>query len=168
VTATNGWPMASLGPVRRMAVLAAALPGAHLEQRQIRAPYADVWAYLADIEHSIPEFDGTVAQLRVTRRSGERLRARARTAGPVPFVVGFDIDLRPGWCWMVARPAVYVVGFAAEPDGDHTRVVHVEALQVPGPAVARRALAPLCALSRGRIARHVGHDLDGIERALGH
>jgi hypothetical protein len=163
----DGWPAAALGPVRRMAVLATALPGAYLEERQVPASFEALWAYLSDIERSIPEFDETVAELRVTGRHGDRLRARARVAGPVPLHVGFDIDLRPGWCWMVARPALYVVGFAAEADGGDTRLLHVEALHVPGPAFLRRGLAPLLGIPRGRIARHVGHDLDMIQRALG-
>ncbi len=162
----DGWPAAALGTVQRMAVLATALPGAHLEERQVAASFEFVWSYLSDIEHSIPEFDESVAALRITDRDGPHLKAQARTAGPVGLPMTFDIELRPGWCWMVARPGLYIVGFAAEPAGDQTRLAHLEALHVPGPEKVRRALRPVVALPRRRIARHVGHDLDGIERAL--
>ncbi len=161
------WPTAALGEVGRMRVLAAAFPGAFLEERLVPRSFETVWGYLSDLERSIPDFDRTVGGLRIVRRDGERLEARARAAGPVPLATTFDVDLRPGWCWMVARPAFYVVGFAAEPEGDQTRLAHMEALSVPGPPGLRAALGPLLRMSRFGVARHVPRDLDGIGRALG-
>jgi hypothetical protein len=161
------WPTAGLSPVRRLAVLAAALPGAHLEERELGAPFDDVWGYFSDIERSIPEFDETVGRLDITRRDGSQLVARARTAGRFGVGITFDVELSPGWCWMVARPGLYVVGFAADPVGDDgTRLAHLEALQVRGPEWVRHAAAPLFAASRRLTARHVPHDLDAIERAV--
>ena len=161
------WPTASLDPVARLRVLASALPGTVLRERILPAPFEEVWGFLADLERSVPTFDRTVAELRVLRRHDDQLRARARVAGAVPLAVTFDIRLEPGWCWMVARPSLYVVGMAATPDGDVTRYAQLEGLTLPGPSPLRTLFRPLLLTTRRLTKRHVDHDLNGITHALG-
>jgi hypothetical protein len=161
----GAWPVAQLDRVARLRVLAESLPGTVVQERLIDAPFGDVWGFVADLETSVPAFDRDVARLRVVRSSGERMRVHSwvpHLPGPVPF----DVDLRPGWCWMVSSPRLYVVGMAAEAAGDRTRFAHLEGLVVPGPGAARTLAAPLLRLSRRRHQRHVGRDLDGIERGV--
>jgi hypothetical protein len=75
--------------------------------------------------------------------------------------LGFDVDLEDGWCWMVARPRVYVVAMAAEPDPDdpgRTRYAHLEGITVRPRLLARA--------TRWRSRRHVAADVAGIEEAV--
>lgn len=159
----TAWPAAALSPVGRARALAAGLPGAALREATLDAPFADVWGFVADLERSVPRFDDTVRWLEVVERDGDRLRARAGSAWWMAGVpLGFDVELVEGWCWMVARPRLYVVGMAAEPDPDdpgRTRYAHLE-----GITVRPRALA---AATRWWSRRHVGGDVAGIARALG-
>lgn len=163
----QSWPVAQFGPVARLRALAAALPGAVLDDRVVGAPYERVWDYFADMERSLPEFDRQVGDFRILSRDGNRLRAKVRSAGPLPVWVSLDVDLEPGWCWMVSRPAFYVVGFAAEPDGEQTRFAHLEGYVLPGPSRLQAIVRPLLAASRRLHRAHVPGDVDGIERALG-
>jgi hypothetical protein len=156
--------VAALDRIARLRVLAAGLPGTVVHERVIDAPFDVVWGFVSDLERSVPEFDREVARVRVVRSDGERLRIHS-WAPHVPVPLPFDVTLRPGWCWMVADPRVYVVGMAAEDAGDgRTRFGHMEGLV--GGRRARRAAAPLLRLSRFRHERHVRRDLDGIERAV--
>jgi hypothetical protein len=157
----DAWPVAELGPLARLRALSAGLPGTWLVERTIDAPFDDVWGFLSDLERSAPAFDTDVHALQIRKRDGDRLRIRAN--GPwwaLHAPLGFDVELRPGWCWMVSP--LYVVGMAAEPDGDRTHYGHLE-----GVVGHRRWLRPLLAASRYRHRHHVPRDVDGIERALG-
>jgi hypothetical protein len=81
--------------------------------------------------------------------------------------IGFDVELRPGWCWMVARrPQLYVVGMAAVPDGDGTLFGHLEGVVLPAPRWVSPLVRPILAVSRLRHRHHVPRDVDGIERLL--
>jgi len=162
VTAAE-WPTAELDRVARLRVLAAGLPGVALRERTIDVPFDRVWAFVSDFERSVPAFDADVSSLRIRRRDGGRLGIVARGSWRLLRApLAFDVDLRAGWCLMVSRPRFYVVGMAAEPDGDRTRFGHLEGL-----VGDTRFLRPLLAVSRVRHRRHVAHDLDGIERELG-
>lgn len=157
------WPIATLSPTGRARALAAGLPGAVLQEGVIDAPFGEVWGFVGDLQRSVPSFDETVAQLRIVDRDGTRLRVRARSSarmGRLPL--DFDVDLEDGWCWMVARPRIYVVGMAAEPDPSdpgRTRYAHLEGLTIRPRALARA--------TRWRSRRHVASDVAGIERGLG-
>ena len=163
--ATATWPTAALGPRARLRALAAGLPGAVLVERVIDAPFEDVWGFIADLERSVPTFDQDVRGLRITDRDGTRLQARAASSWRAGFVpLAFAIDLEPGWCWMVSRPHLYVVGMAAEPDPDdpgRTRYAHLE-----GIALRHRLLAPVARATRGQTRRHVRSDIAGIARQV--
>jgi hypothetical protein len=160
------WPTARMGDVARLRLLAEALPGVVLVERVLDAPLERVCATVFDLETAVPRFDRDVAWLRIVGERGGRLDVRARTPWlPVPF--RFDVDLRDGWCWMVSRPQVYVIGMAAEATADgRTRFGHLEGAAVPAPRWLGPLLRPLLGLSHRRHRRHVARDLAGIERLV--
>jgi hypothetical protein len=160
------WPTVELDRVDQLRVLSRALPGVAFVERVIAAPFAVVWGFVADLPNSVPQFDRDVASIRIVERDDDRLKVVSRPPY-LPFGVRLDAELRDGWCWMVARPQLYVVGMAAEPVGEHTRFAMLEGMSFASPAGLRRALSPISAISRWRHLRHLPHDVDGIERALG-
>jgi hypothetical protein len=87
-----------IDPIDRLAILAAALPGAAVRQRRIAAPFGAVWGVIADMEHATPRYEPGVARVRVIEQSGEFLRLLVQdTAGREETM---DARLRPGWCLM--------------------------------------------------------------------
>ena len=145
------WPVATLDPVRRLRVMAAALPGTALVERVLDAPYDDVVAMWDDLEHAVPDLDPMVRSLRILSRDGDRLRIEARQV-LMPVPVQFDVELLPGWCWMQSR--TYLVGMAAVPVGDgRTHYAHLEG----APWRIGRLVRPL-------IRRLVRLDVAGVER----
>jgi hypothetical protein len=151
------WPTAQLDPIRQLRVLAAVLPGVGLVERVLDSPYERVWAFLADLERSVPAFDPMVRSLRVLARDGEHLTVATRMPH-LPIPLRFQVELRDGWCLMRSRP--YVVGMAAVPiPGGRTHYAHLEGLPVRRPPL----LQPLRPLFR----RVVTGDINGIARALG-
>ena len=163
--ASDPWPTATLAPGARIRALGAGLPGVVVEERVLDAPYERVWAFIADLERSVPTFDRLVARVRVTSGDGARLRAHTKSTWRLAgAALSFDVDLEPGWCWMVSRPRLYVVGMAAEPvpdDPGRTRYLHLEGVPFGG-----RVLGPVARATRLRHRRHVAADVDGIERAV--
>lgn len=161
--ATDAWPTATLDPVARLRALAAGLPGVVLHERTLDAPFDVVWGFVGDLERSVPAFDRSVASIEVLSRHGDRLRVRAASTWRMGFVpLDFDVELTSGWCWMVSRPRLHVVGMAAVAAGPGTRYAHLE-----GTAVASRLLRPVLRATTVRHRRHVLSDVDGIERVLG-
>lgn len=130
------WPVADLDVIRRLSVLAAAVPGAVVAETRIEAPFEQVWAVAADLEHELPHYLRDVRSMRITRRSGERLEAYAR--GYAGLRARFDIVLRPGWC--VMRSRFLLGGIAAIADGDHTRVAFLAGTHLPAQPLAAPAL----------------------------
>jgi polyketide cyclase/dehydrase/lipid transport protein len=125
--------LGALDPIDRLAILAAALPGAAVGQRRIAAPFDAVWRVIADIEHATPRFEPSVASVRVIEERGELLRLLVQdTAGHEEQV---DARLRPGWCLM--QSATIVVAFAARRLDSETLLAHLEHRRVhtaaPGP-----------------------------------
>lgn len=120
-----------IDPVDRLAILAAALPGAAVGQRRIAAPFDAVWRVIADLEHAIPRYEPGVARVRVIERHGEFLRVLVEDTGGREEAM--DARLRPGWCLM--QSATGVVAFAARRLGDETLLAHLEhrRLQTPVP-----------------------------------
>jgi len=154
------WPAARLDPVARLRVLAEGVDTAVLVERDMSVPFDRLWSYVADLERSVPEFDETVTRLKVRGRApradgGEQLVALATTLHAV--ALPFDVRLESGFCWMVQRQRLYVVGMAASPlDDTHVRYAHLEGVPRRGAGITRRWLR-----------RHVRHDVEGIARALG-
>lgn len=162
---SDAWPEARLGNVARLRALAAGFPGSAYTESVIAVSFDEVWAYFSDMERSVPSFDETVAELRIVDRTASGFTARVR--GPrLPLRFTLDVDLESGWCLMTARPAYYLVAFAAEPFGEHTTFAHAEACNVPGPRLLRHVARPVLALARRLIAGHIARDLDRLERAL--
>ena len=150
----GAWPAVELDPVTRLRALAAALPWVSLEERVIEAPFASVWAYIDDLEHGVPQFEGNVRRIEILARDGERLRLRSFAPGGLPMRL--DAVLRPGWC--VMRGAFGEIGMAATPVGPTaTRFAHFEGSRWLGRiarplfrSFVRRDLVRLAALAERR------------------
>jgi hypothetical protein len=134
--AAMSWPVAELDAIRRLRVLAAAVPGAVVAEATIDTPYEQVWAVAADLERELPAYLPEVRSLRITRADGDRLQAHAR--GYAGLRARFDIVLRPGWC--VMRSRFLLGGMAAVADGDHTRFAFLAGMQIPAQQLAAPAL----------------------------
>lgn len=122
-----------IDPIDRLAILAAALPGAAVRQRRIAAPFDAVWQVIADLEHATPRYEPGVAQVRVIEQRGEFLRLLVQdTAGREDAM---DARLRPGWCLM--QSATLVIAFAARRVGRETLLAHLEHRRAQSPAPDR-------------------------------
>lgn len=156
------WLGVTLDPLMRLRVLAATLPGVALEERTLAAPFDDVWAFIADLERSVPAFDPLVRSIRIRERSpsGQHLKLRA---WPSPFP--FRVELTEGLCLM--RSAFYMVAMAAEPlDHQTTRFGHLEGIPTAGPRLLQALERPVVRRFRSVHQRSVRRDLEGIERCL--
>ncbi|MDX3189299.1 SRPBCC family protein [Streptomyces sp. MN03-5084-2B] len=141
------WPVAELDAVRRLRVLAAAVPGAFFAETVVDAPFEDVWAVAADLEGELPRLLRNVRSVRIVQAEGERVVADL--TGYCRLRDRFDVVLRPGWC--VMQGTRVVGGMAAVPEGRGTRFAFLGALRGPG----TRAAAPLLR----RVGRPVGRGL---------
>lgn len=133
------WPVVELDAIRRLRVLAAAVPGAVVAETVIAAPFEQTWAVATDLENELPRYLRDVRSLRITHVEGERLEAHAR--GYAGLRARFDILLRPGWCVMRSR---FLLGaMAAVPDGDRTRIAFLAGAHVPAQRLAAPALTAI-------------------------
>jgi len=152
------WPTATLDPIRRARILAAAIPGGFAEV-VLDVPYERAWGWLSDLEHSVPAFDALVDRLRITARAptadglGEDLSfVTTNHKVPIPFTA----RLEEGWCLMRARGRAFVVVMAAVAEGaERTRYAQLEAVPLPGGR-----------MFQSRLARDVRHDVRGIRALL--
>ncbi len=138
-----------LDPIRRLRILAAALPDTAIVERLLDAPYDAVWAIAGDLEGGVQRFEGSVTHAKITARHGERLALLSY--GRFGPAIRFEVLLRPGWCWMQSR--LLIVGMAALREDDQTRFAHLEGTRLPGGRLVR----PL-------IRRKMRHELDIIEQ----
>lgn len=151
---SEAWPAAALDGVRRLRVLAAVLPGVHMETRELDVPFERVWEFMTDIERNVPRFDHDVAGVRITHREQGHLRVVTRSRRGL--VVPLRAEIEVGFMLMQAPGRAYVVGSAAHAlDKGRTRLAHME-------GVPRR----VGRFRRARTARHVVADVDGIARLL--
>ncbi|QIS12310.1 hypothetical protein [Nocardia arthritidis] len=130
-----------IDPIDRLAVLAAAMPGAVVGQRRIAASFDAVWQVIADLENATARYEPGVAAVRITERRGEFLRLLVRdTAGREDAM---EARLRPGWCLM--QSDTIVIGFAARPVGAETLLAHLEHRRghTPVPGDSDAALAKI-------------------------
>ncbi|MFD9487396.1 hypothetical protein [Streptomyces sp. NPDC059991] len=129
------WPTTDLDPVRRLHALAGGIRGAHVTEAHIDASFERVWALLDDLEGTFGQVVPDMERLCVVRRQGERVEALARSKyGMRARLRGVQ---RPGWCWLQSR--FLLLGVAAAPDGQGTRVAFTGGVRLP----ARAALIPL-------------------------
>jgi hypothetical protein len=122
------WPVASLDPVRRLRVMAAASPGADLTELIIDAPPELVWQTVGNLQAEMPRLVRDFASVTVSPGRGERLVMRAR--GHLGQRARFDVVIRPGWCWMQSR--FLLCGMAAAPDPGGTRFGFLGGIRMPG------------------------------------
>lgn len=151
---TTNWPTADLDDVRRLHILAAGIRGASVTETVLDAPPERVWELLSDLEGTFGDIQPDMRNVRVLRRTGERIEAAARSR--FGFRAHFDGVLRPGWCWLQSRFLLIGMAVAPEPGG-RTRVALTGGLRVPGRAAlvpigtrreARRSLTRLATLLR--------------------
>jgi hypothetical protein len=114
----KAWPLAELGPVHRLRVLAGALPGTGAAELVIPAAYERVWATVSDLEQALPKLITDIKDCRVRSAEGDRLEMAVR--GHLGQRATFEVVLRPGWCFMRSR--LLVGGMAAVAEGDGTRL----------------------------------------------
>lgn len=139
------WPAAELDSVRRLRVLAATIPGAYVAERIIPFPFERVWEVASDLEREFGTFEPDMRRLRIVADNGDgRLVAQAHSK--YGMRARFDVDLRPGWCWMQSR--FLLVGLAATAVPEGTLVAQTGGIRVPG----RSALVPLGVRSAGEKA----------------
>jgi hypothetical protein len=153
---TPTWPAVELDAIRRLRVLAAAVPGAVVAEATLDAPFDQVWAVAGDLESELPRYLRDVRSFHITRAAGERLEADAR--GYAGLRARFDIVIRPGWCVMRSR---FLLGaMAATADGDRTRFAFLTAVRIP----AQHALAPALRGIGNRVAPHIVGEFAGRVR----
>jgi hypothetical protein len=146
---TGVWPSSELDPVRRMRILAAAIPQAAFRERVLDAAFDDLWRIAGDLEQGTPQWEKNTAALAIVRREGERLEVEIRS----PFGIRLRAlgVLRPGWCVMQGR--FFAVGMAAAPEGERTRFAHFEAVTLPA-----------CGLLRPLLRHRIHHEFETLER----
>ncbi len=145
------WPVAELDSVRRLHVMAAAIPTAVVVETVIPAPFDAVWAVASDLEHEAPRLGWWVQSLRITHANGDRLEALIH--GPIGIRDRFAGVLRPGWCWMQGRSLC--VGMAAVPVPGGTLFAGAAGLRIPGSRVFRPLARRDLDRALRRLARHV-------------
>jgi hypothetical protein len=160
------WPIAQLGPIERMFVLAKALPGSAYAVRRTDLPVETVWTYIEDLERAIPSLDTAVGTFEIIDRVDDQITARVTASALSRAGFVFDVRLEPGWCLMTSRGGFYAVGFAADSVGESTRVAHLEAVCIPAPRWARRAVAAVLRTLSYLLRHHVASDLRGLMRGL--
>jgi hypothetical protein len=151
--------LAGIDPIDRLAILAAALPGAAVRQRRIAAPFDAVWRVIADLEHAIPRYERGVAHVRVIEQRGELLRLLVQDAAGREDAM--DARLRPGWCLM--QSGTVVVAFAARRQGGETLLAHLEHRRVQTVVPGRSGSH----YRRAALAK-IDHELQTIERLATH
>lgn len=128
---------AVLDRVRRLHVMAAGIPGAHVVEAVLPAEFDHVWPVMADLEGSFGVFQPDMRDVRVESVVGDRVTAYARSKyGMRARLHGV---LRPGWCWLQSR--FLIIGMAADPapNASGTHVALTGGVRVPG----RAAIVPL-------------------------
>ena len=73
------WPTTDLDPVRRLRVLAAAIPGASVTERVMDAPWVDVWRVLSDLDGGFTAIQPDMSWLHVELHEGSHVVASVRS-----------------------------------------------------------------------------------------
>jgi hypothetical protein len=145
-----------IDPIDRLAILAAALPGAAVRQRRIAAPFDAVWQV---IEHATPRYEPRVAHVRIIEQSGEFLRLLVQHTNGRQETT--QARLRPGWCLM--QSATAVIAFAARRLDSQTLLAHLEHQRGQTPVPGRSGSH----YRRAALAK-IDHELHTIEKLATH
>lgn len=86
------WPVADLDPVRKLRVMAAAIPGTDLTEWTIDAPPELVWQVASDLQAEMPRLVRDFRSVTITPGTGEHLVMHAR--GYLGQRARFDVVLR--------------------------------------------------------------------------
>jgi hypothetical protein len=121
------WPVPDLDPVRRLRVMAAAIPGTDLTEVVIDAPPEQVWQVASNLQAEMPRLVRDFRSVTVTPGTAERLVMQAR--GYLGQRARFDVVIRPGWYWMQSR--FLLCGMAAAPDPSGTRFGFLGGIRAP-------------------------------------
>src|SRR5581483_4937693 len=62
------WPSVELDPVRRLRVLAAAIPGAAVAEAVLEAPFGPVWEAATDFENAVPRIELFIGRAEIVSR----------------------------------------------------------------------------------------------------
>ncbi|MCX4823808.1 hypothetical protein OG883_28830 [Streptomyces sp. NBC_01142] len=143
---TVNWPTADLDCVRRLYALAAGVRGARVSEREIAAPFDEVWPLLADLDGELGRLVPDMRRLRVVRVDGDRVEAVALSR--FGMRARFDGVRRPGWIWLQSRFVLIAVAASPAGNGAATRVAFTGGVRIPG----RAALIPV---GVGRAGRRV-------------
>jgi hypothetical protein len=157
---TQNWPVAELDPIRRLHVLAQAIPGLMLSELLVPAQFDRVWAAAADLESALPVMIRDFRRVSVTEFDTQRLRMDVR--GRLGQRARFDVVLRPGWCWMQSR--LWVGGLAARQEAAGTRIGFVGGLRVPGAGLIARALRPTAQRSGDQALLRLAREIESTSR----
>jgi len=111
-----------LDPVLRVHVLAAALPGSVVAERDLAAPFDRVWRVVTDLETMAPQYETNVTAIEVVERSPTWARIVATFLGG--RLEEMDVRIVPGWCLMQSESVVSA--FGARQVGTHTVLAHLE------------------------------------------
>jgi hypothetical protein len=119
-----------LDPIRRLRVLAAALPGVTLVEVSLDAPFEAVWSVAGDLVGGVPRFEKPITRVQITERSDDLLKVTVHMRrGPA---TDWNVLLRPGLCWMQSTRRGMLVGMAAVPQPDgRTRFAHAQGTRAP-------------------------------------
>ncbi len=111
-----------LDPVLRVHLLAAALPGSVVAERNVAAPFDQVWRVVTDLETMAPWYETNVTAIEIVERSSKWARIVATLRGG--HLEEMDVRIVPGWCLMQSQSVI--VAFGARPAGQHTLLAHLE------------------------------------------
>jgi hypothetical protein len=124
------WPVASLDPIRRLRVMAAATPGTDLTELIIDAPPDLVWRTASNLEAEMPRLVRDFRSVAVAVSPGDEEHLVMLARGYLGQRARFDVVIRPGWCWMQSR--FLLCGMAAAPDPGGTRFGFLGGIRMPG------------------------------------
>lgn len=150
---SSTWPVAEIDSVRRLQIMAGAVPGASVTQRVVDAPLARVWALLTDFPGGFALVQPDMRNVRVLERVGERIVLRAVSRrGMRARLHGTE---RTGWCWLQSRFLIIAMAARERSDG-RTEVALTGGVRVPG----RAAIVPI------GVRREARRSLDRLEQLL--
>jgi len=155
------WPVVELDAIRRLRVLAAAVPGAVAAETLLDAPFEQTWAVAADLEGELPRYLPDVRSVRITRRETEGARGdrlEAEFQGYAGLHGRFDIVLRPGWC--VMRSRFLLGGMAAVAEGERTRFAFLGGVHIPAQRVAAPALTVVGRMALANVVARFGRRVE--------